>query len=284
MARHSTRSVLLQRQAFGTGVPRRLFLLASLASVAASGHAAADDGAALAQAVFDRPSGRNASSRVRMELTEKGRTPRGRELVTYRLAKGKGESVNLIRFLEPQDVAGTGLLSATNADGSTEQSLYLPALDRVRRVSGDRKGGRFVGSDLYFEDLQERQPAKDRHRVVGRETVDGVALEVLESVPVDPADSVYRKRLSWVDPQTLLIHRVDYFERDEAAPSKRFELLASRRVQGYWTVTDSRVTDLGSGHSTRMVVDVVKYDRKLPAQLFTPRALADETLESEYRP
>ncbi len=119
---------------------------------------------------------------------------------------------------------------------------------------------------------------------MGKETLNGVALEVLESVPIDPADSVYRKRLSWIDPQTLLVHRVDYFERDDTTPSKRFELLASKRIQGYWTVTDSRVTDLASGHSTRMVVDVVKYDRKLPAQLFSPKALADETLESEFRP
>lgn len=35
----------------------------------------------------------------------------------------------------------------------------------MRRISSDRKGGRFVGSDLYFKDLQERKPSKDRHRL-----------------------------------------------------------------------------------------------------------------------
>jgi hypothetical protein len=263
---------------------RRACLVAALLLPLSAWTAASDEGAALAQAVFDRPSGRNVSTRVRMELTEKGRSPRNRELVTYRLTKGRGESANLIRFLEPQDVAGTGLLSISSADGSTEQSLYLPALDRVRRISGDRKGGRFVGSDLYYEDLQERQPAKDRHRLLGKEVLNGVSCELLESEPIEAGDSVYRKRISCIEPQTLLAVRVDYFERDDATPSKRWELLGSKRIQGYWTVTDSRVTDLGTGHVTRMVVDVAKYDRKLPTQLFTPKALADETLESEYRP
>jgi hypothetical protein len=49
-------------------------------------------------------------------------------------------------------------------------------------------------------------------------------------------------------------------------------------------VTDSRVTDLSSGHETRMIVEEVLFDRKLPTRLFTPRALADESIESEFRP
>ena len=246
--------------------------------------ASSEEASALAQAMFDRPGGRDLTTAVRMELTEKGRPPRSRQLVSYRISKGRGESATLIRFLEPQDIAGTGLLSITNADGSNEQSLYLPAMDRVRRIASDRKGGRFVGSDIYYEDLQERPPSQDRHRILGREAVGGTPLTVLESTPVNAADSVYKKRVSLIDPQTLLAHRIDYFERDDGVPSKRWEMLASKRVQGYWTVTDSRVTDLATGHSTRLVVDAIKYDRKLPGRLFTPKALSDETLEAEYRP
>jgi hypothetical protein len=244
----------------------------------------AEDGLKLATALYERPNGRDLTTVSRMALTEKGRAPRLRELVSYRLDRGRGEAANLVRFTEPKDIAGTGLLSNEKADGSSEQWLYLPELDRVRRVAGDRKGGRFVGSDLYFEDLQERKPAKDQHRLLGREAVNGVACEVLESVPLDPGSSVYRRRVSWVDPQTLLVHRVDYFEKDDATPAKRWLLLAAKKVQGYWTVTDSRMTDLASGHETRMTVETALYDRKLQARLFTSQALADESLEAEYRP
>ncbi len=147
----------------GTLIGACLIFCSLLCGIAAHADAAAE----LAQKVYDRPNGHDMTAMGRMVLTEKGHAPRIRELVTYRLEKSKGETANLIRFIEPEDIAGTGLLSLDKADGKSEQWLYLPALDRVRRISGDRKGGRFVGSDLYYEDLQERKPTEDRHRLTG---------------------------------------------------------------------------------------------------------------------
>lgn len=248
------------------------------------GTAFGDAGSELAQKIHARPNGRDLTTFGRMVLTEKGHAPRIRELVTYRLEKANGETINLIRFTDPEDIAGTGLLSLDKADGNSEQWLYLPAMDRVRRISGDRKGGRFVGSDVYYEDLQERKPSEDRHRLVGTETINGVLCEILESIPIDPESSVYRKRLTWIDPNTLMAVRTDLFEKDGATPSKRWWVVSKKKNQGYWTATDSRVIDLASGHQTRLVVDTALYDRKLPASLFTTQTLADENLESEYRP
>jgi hypothetical protein len=263
----------------------RALLVTAVAFVSMCGlQVRADPALRLAEAVRERPAGRDLGTVGRMELVDKGRAARVREIVTYRLDRGRGESLNLIRFVGPPDIAGTGLLSVDTADGSADQWLYLPELDRVRRVAGDRKGGRFVGSELYFEDLQERNPALDRHRIVGQETLGRVACEILESVPIDPSTSVYRKRVSWIDPQTSLALRVDYYERSATEPSKRWLLTERKQIQGYWTVTDSRMIDLASGRETRLVVEVAKYDRNLPARLFTTQALADERLESEFRP
>jgi hypothetical protein len=254
------------------------------ASLCLSLTAWAEDGGSLAQTVYDRPAGQDLTTVSRMELVERGRLPRVRELIAYRTKRAGGEVAHLIRFIEPTDIAGTGLLSVDKADGSNEQWLYLPALDRVRRIAGDRKGGRFVGSELYYEDLQERHPNRDRHRLLGKDLVDGVPCELLESVPLDKADSVYRKRVSCVDRSTALALRVDYYQEDEAAPSKRWLLVAKKRHKAYWTVTDSRMIDLASGRETRMVVEEALYDRKLPAKLFSSQALADENLEADYRP
>lgn len=256
----------------------------ALAGLVGVAPASADEALALAQRVYDRPNGRDLTTLGRMVLTEKGRAPRIRELVTYRLDRTGGEVANLIRFLDPEDIAGTGLLSIDKADGNTDQWLYLPALDRVRRIASERKGGRFVGSDLYFEDLQERKPSRDRHRLLGRQMENGILCDVLESVPLNPRDSVYQKRISWIDPATAIAQRVDYFERNAETPSKRWLLRGKKRNQGYWTLTDSRIIDLNTGHETRMVVDAALYDQRLPARLFTTQALADENLESEFRP
>jgi len=256
----------------------------TVAALLLAAAASANEALQLVQQVHDRPVGRDVTTVSRMELTDRGGSRRTRELVTYRIEPSKGEFHSLARFLAPVDIAGTGLLSVDKADGTSEQWLYLPALDRVRRVASDRKGGRFVGSDLYFEDLQTRKPDSDNHRSLGRETLDGVACEVVESVPVDPANSVYKRRLLWIDPALALVMRIDYFEKDETKPSKRWVMLAKQRVQGYWAVMDSKTTDLVSGNETRLVAMTIKFDRKLPSKLFTSRALSDETIEAGYRP
>lgn len=157
-------------------------------------------------------------------------------------------------------------------------------MERVRRISSSRQGGQFVNSDYYYEDLRDRKVSRDEHRIVGRETVGGIACEILESVPAESGSSVYLKRLTWVDRATFLPMRVDYFEKRDDQPSKRWLLLKRERVQGYWTVLDSTLTDLSSGHQTRLIVEKILYDRKLPARLFSSQALEDESVEEDYRP
>lgn len=263
---------------------RRILLFAAGCALAPQrAWSGADPALKLAQDVADRPSGRDLTLLSRMELVTGSGSPRIRQLVTYRLDAGSGESAYLARFLKPQDIAGVGLLSLTRADGSTDQSLYLPELDRVRKISGDRKGGRFVGSDLYFEDLQERRPQRDKHRLVGQAVVGGVNCTMLESQPTDPGDSVYLKRVSWVDTSTKMAVRVDYFERDANEPSKRWLALNRQRIQSFWTVMASTMSDLVQGTETRMVTEAARYDRKLPSRLFTARALGDEGYEAEFR-
>jgi len=252
--------------------------------LAGAGYAYGMTGEQLARKVYDRPNGKDATTILTMTLQDKGHDPRVRKMLVYRLDKKGGETASLIRFLEPTDIEGTGLLTLDRADGDSDQWVYLPAMDRVRRISSSRKGGRFVNSDYFYEDLRDRQVERDEHRIVGHETLSGVPVEVLESVPVDSGNSVYGKRISWVDQTTLLPLRVDYYGKNDAEPNKRLQVLKKEKVQGFWTVTDSVLTDLESGHQTRLTVDWIRYDRRLPSKLFTTQTLEDESAEEDYRP
>lgn len=266
---------------------RRAFLVGAAAlsvGLLTSAPARADAaGDRLARRVYDRPGGKDATSLVTMTLTERGRAPRAREMLVYRLERRAGEINSLIRFTEPADIEGTGLLTHDRPDGDSNQWIYLPALDRVRRIDSNRKGGRFVNSDYYFEDLRDRKVEQDSHVVSGRETIAGIACEVLESVPVEAGNSVYVRRVSWIDPASLLPVRVDFYEKRPDQPSKRLEVVRRERIQGYWTAMDTTMTDLNTGHQTRLTIKRVVYDRRLPARLFTTQALADESVEEDYR-
>ena len=189
-----------------------------------------------------------------------------------------------IRFAEPGDIRGTGLLTVDRADGESSQWIYLPALQRVQRIDAARKGGRFVNSDYYYEDLRDRKFSRDSNRILGREPLDGANCMLLESVPVEVGDSVYTKRLVWVESGTLLPLRIDFFEKRQSQPAKRWLATRREQIQGYWTVMDSTLTDLENGHQTRLRVDKIVYDRRLPAHLFSPQALEDERAEAAFRP
>jgi hypothetical protein len=261
--------------------------LAVCALMAVMPPALAEGGAGerLAHQVYNRPDGDDMSTRGTMVLEEEGRAPRVRQMFTYRLDVNDGEVWSLIRFTAPSDIANTGLLTLDHADGSSDQWIYLPALDRSRRIPAARKGGRFVGSDIYFEDLQDRKVEMDRHRILRDEEVFGVPTRVMESVPVDANNSTYGRRISWVHEQSLLALRVDFYAPgNDDVPTKRMEVHRLEQVQGIWTVMDSSFTDLTSGHHTRVVVDAVAYDRGLPESLFSSQALEDPARESDYRP
>lgn len=266
----------------------RIFFLALLAIASGSQPAYADDateaGQALAQRVYDRPDGKDAASRGIMALVEPGHEPRVRQMYVFRRDAGDGMVDSLIRFTSPPEIENTGLLTLDRLDDETDQWIYLPALDRSRRIASSRKGGQFVGSDLYYEDLRDRPVNKDTPRLLGQEEVQGVVCDVLESVPVDPDNSVYGKRISWIHPQTLIALRVDFYPKKGDQPIKRSEVHRIEHIQDYWTVMDSTMTDLQSGHKTRMTVEKIVYDQQLPEEIFSRQTLEDPARERPYRP
>ncbi len=242
------------------------------------------DGRALAQRVYDRADGKDVSTRALMVLTEKGHRPRQRNMYTYAMERGKGERWSLTRFTRPADIAGTGLLTLDYPGDKSDQWLYLPALDRVRRIASSRKGGRFVGSDLFYEDLRDREVDMDHHRLAGKGKAGGLMCDILISTPVDPGNSVYSRRVSWIHPKTLVPLRVDYYQKGRKKPVKRMKVRKIKKIQGYWTVMDSTMYDLKTGHRTRLVTKAIKYDQGLPEALFSRQALADDSREKKYRP
>jgi hypothetical protein len=57
-----------------------------------------------------------------------------------------------------------------------------------------------------------------------------------------------------------------------------------QQIQGYWTVLDSVMINLRSGHRTRLVTELAKYDQGIPEDFFSTRALENPRIEEQYRP
>ncbi len=258
-----------------------LLLAASPLAAATLENAAGVD---LARRVYDRADGQDMSSRVEMLLRDKSGKTRKRVLYSYAKDKGRGERWTLMRFVQPADIAGTGLLTLDHPGDDSDQWLYLPALDRVRRIASSRKGGRFVGSDFYYEDLRDREVEMDYHRLAGKAKLGKIECDLLVSTPRDPSNSVYSKRVSWIHPRILVPLRVDLYQKGRKKPVKRLRARRIKKIQGYWTVLDSTMYDLKTGHSTRLLTKRIRYDQNIPDTLFNKRALSDTDMERPFRP
>ena len=240
------------------------------------------DGEALASAVYNRPDGDNFISLGVMVLIEEGHKPRVRQMVTFNLDAGKGDKFMMIRFKKPVDITNTGLLTLDYGDNKeTDQWVYLPAISKSRRISTKRRGGRFVGSDILYEDLRDRTVDKDTHKILRKEKFNKMDTIVLESIPVDPDNSVYDKRVSWIHPKTLLALRVDIYQNGSKEPVKRVLSKQIEKKQGYWTIIKSVVKDLKNRHETHLKISKIKYDQDVSKDLFSLKYLEDPQREKE---
>jgi len=245
--------------------------------------ASVDAATELAQAVYDRPSGDDSSARVLMLLKKKGKVKKKRLLYTYGIDKGNSERWTLMRFIKPADVDGTGLLTMDHIGDDSDQWLYLPALDKIRRISSKRKGGRFVGSDFFYEDLTDREVDMDHHKLIGKDKVGGAECILLESTPVKKSNSVYTKRVACIHPRLKIPLRIDFYQKKDK-PVKRLQARKIKKIQGYWTIFESTMYNLKKGTQTQLVTTDIIYDQGIPDELFSQRGLSDDSQEIQFRP
>jgi len=243
-----------------------------------------DEGLRLAQAVHDRPDGRDMAATATMFLEEEGHKARVREFVMYRLERGEGGLRSFIRFSAPEQIDGVSLLTHDEPGASSQQWLYLPELGKTRRIAASGTGGRFVGSDYFYEDLQDREVALDEHRYLGEKDLDGTICAVLESIPRESKSSVYSKRVAWIHRDSQIPLQVLFYDSKNESPVKTFRVHKIEKLQGYWTVMDSTMRDMKNGHQTRIVVRKIQYDLGLPEDLFGLGGLEDPNWEKKYRP
>lgn len=229
--------------------------------------AVAMDGVQIAQKVVDRNDGQDATSKIRMLLIDKRGNKRFRNLIT--VVKKYGDlSKSYMRFTSPADIDGTSFLTWENKDRDDDQFLYLPALQRVRRIVSSQKSNRFVNTDYTYEDLQSREVDQDTHTILREEKIDTYDCWVLESIPKRLDDSQYGKRIIWVIKEIYLPLKIEFYDKR----NRLFKIFTGKKFQkidGIWTILDAEMNDLKKEHRTLMKTDEIQYNRNVPDEVFT---------------
>lgn len=224
--------------------------------------------------------GVDGRSEARMIIRDaQGREQRRQFTVLRRNIEAGGDQEFLVVFSQPSDVRDTAYLVRKHAGADDDRWLYLPGLDLVRRISaGDRRTS-FVGAHYFYEDVSGRSPGEDRHSFLG--TDDDHYL--LEHRPRDPATVEFTSYRTWIDQQTFLPMKIEY-ENAVGEIYRRVEVLQVEQIEGYPTVTLSRVSDLAGGGQTDMQFRYIDYDLGLDEEVFTERSLRNPPRQWLQRP
>jgi len=265
------------------GIPPSFLLPVVLGASAPQGTAESRTGSAdwIAQQVDRRDTGRDSRLTMQMRLFDRQGRARERTLGVNGLrGQGAGDRV-LVRFTYPNDIAGTSFLVWERPGGDDDRFLYLPALGRVRRISGAERQESFVGSDFTYEDIGGRALEDYTYALVpegaswsGSWTDDAGARHPawrLESKARD-ADALYPKVISTVRKDNFVVVAADVFNR-RGERAKAYRVSKLSQVQGIWTVMASTMANEIDRTRTELAVTQARYDTGLSERDFSRREL-----------
>jgi hypothetical protein len=220
---------------------------------------------------YERPDGDDRRSVLTMTLINKRGSQRVRQVESFSRDYGRDRKSVMV-FNEPADVRGTAYLSweYDEPDREDDKWLYMPALKKVRRISGSSRNEYFMGTDFTYDDIGKRRVNKDIHTLLGEEQAMEHDCWKVESIPVDPQD-LYKSRTLWVSKTAHMVVKAEYFDKDGLV--KVYRALDLRQHEGFWTLFRSEMDNVSRTHKTVMNMESMQYDTGLGDELFQVSAI-----------
>lgn len=180
----------------------------------------------------------------------------------------------MMRIESPQDLAGAAYL-VREGDSADETWLYLPAVQRVRRISGAQLDGQLWGTDLSYNDLKQLQNAFSGANAVlepAGEPYEGRAVRAISFTPRAEDGSRYRSVRALVDKKTCVALKVEFIE--PAGVRKVLTVAPADLKQSgpHWYAARAEMNDVKNGTHTRVVVTGVTSGAKLAGRYFSPQS------------
>lgn len=213
----------------------------------------------------------------RMHFESKDRVGGGRTIesvVRWRRFED-GLSKVLVRVHAPNDLRGSGLL-LIEKQSRADMFVYLPDLEKVRRVTSRMLGGSMFGSDFTYEDFSQLQgmAVEGRSERLADAELDGVPVRVISHLPAEGSGSSYERVTTYVDAATCLPLRSEMFERGDQLrkvlsvdPSDVFQQ-GSVRIPRRLRMEDRR-----DQSETQLLVKEIEVDVELQDRVFSVSTL-----------
>jgi hypothetical protein len=203
------------------------------------------------------------------------RSLRGRLYAQREAAPGPGALRMTLQIEAPEAYAGAAYLLRESADRPSEgMYVYLPAVRRVRQVSGSFADGPLLNTDFSYREfrLLFGSLGDAALQLEAPDTLDGRATAVLAITPPADATTRYTGIRLWVDTESCLPVQAEF--REGESLRKRFQALPGslrKAAGGERYLAVSRMEDLVEQSRTELRVLGVDLEAPVPPQVFDPR-------------
>jgi hypothetical protein len=123
----------------------------------------------------------------------------------------------LIRFMEPADVKGTGLLTFDYKSKADDLWLYMPALRKVRRIVSTEKAKNFLGSEFSYSDMSPPSPDDFNFKLLGEEKIKDVLCYKIEWMPKSEEvakENGFSRRVIFIGKDNFMVRKSLYYDSE----------------------------------------------------------------------
>lgn len=223
--------------------------------------------------------GESAIADYTMTLIDRRDRERTRNLTMYRLDQGE-DSKYLAQFESPADIRGTSYLNYDwdDPDRDDDSWLYLPALQRVKRIASSDTSDSFLGSDFTYADINGYEiDWYDYTFINDSEMVDGHDCWVIEAVPKPQFQSRaeeatgYSRLQAWIRKDNFIRVQGQAWEL-RGNRIKYFSASDIELIDDVWTVMRRQAITTRNGrreHASVLQVNEIEYNVEVSEETFT---------------
>ena len=128
-----------------------------------------------------------------------------------------------------------------------------------------------MGSDFTYDDLGDRHPSEDIHKVLREETIEGKPCYVVESIPKEE-EYIYSKTITWVIKDKWIGLKKEFYDEDDEH-LKTLTVRKYENLSGYWIILQSEMQNVQKQHTTTMEQKNVKINSGIASNQFTTRMM-----------
>ena len=233
--------------------------------------------------VDEREAGDSSVSDITLVLIDRRERQRIRNLKLY--SKNYGEDTKTLSLFEsPADIRGTAYLNFDWNDSLRDDDswLYLPALQRVKRLASSDTSDSFLGSDFTYADINGFEIDWYDYSLVNEsEMIGGEDCWVIEMIAKsefkDRAEEAtgYSKMQSWVSKEKFIQLRGQFWEL-RGNRIKFFTASEVELVEDIWTVKRLQAITTRNDrqeHASILQIKSIDYNVDVADELLTTQAM-----------